>query len=126
MWRSLGFDRPLDKAGERMRDLLMALVVCRLLDPASKMATARMLNPESAINSLTEVLQLTDVNENDLYSVLDWLAENISRIWKKVLRGGIWITALLCCTMSPQVIAPPRKHCQTGGTCPLCGVRHLR
>jgi transposase len=84
--RSLGFDRLLDKAGERMRNLIMALVVCRLLDPASKMATARMLNPESAINSLTEVLQLTDVNENDMYSALDWLAEHQPNIEKSLAR----------------------------------------
>ena len=74
--RGLGFDRLLGKAGGRMRELIMAMVVCRLLEPASKMATARMLNAESAANSLTEMLPLTDVDENDLYSALDWLAQH--------------------------------------------------
>ena len=82
--RSLGFDRLLGKAGERIRDLIMALVVCRLLEPASKLATARMLNPESAANSLTEVLHLADVNEDELYSALDWLAQHQSDIEKSL------------------------------------------
>jgi hypothetical protein len=74
--RGIEFDRLLGKAGDRMRDLIMALVTCRLLEPASKMATARMLNPESNDNSLAEVLQFSDVDENDLYSALDWLAQH--------------------------------------------------
>jgi transposase len=84
--RSLGFDRLLSKAGDRMRGLIMALVACRLLEPASKMATARMLDPESAVNSLTEVLSLTDVNEDDLYSAVDWLAQQQPNI-EKTLAG---------------------------------------
>ena len=84
--RGLGFDRLLGKAGDRMRDLLMAMVVCRLLDPASKLATARMLHPESAINSLPEVLQVAAANENDLYSALDWLAQHQPDI-EKTLAG---------------------------------------
>jgi transposase len=71
--RSLGFERLLSKAGDRIRDLIMALVVCRLLEPASKLATARMLHPESAANSLGEVLKIEEVNEDDLYQALDWL-----------------------------------------------------
>ncbi|MDR2744772.1 MAG: IS1634 family transposase, partial [Desulfovibrio sp.] len=74
--RSLGFDRLLGRTGDRMRDLIMALVACRLLEPASKLATARMLNPKTAANSLAEVLQLSDVDENDLYAALDWLAQH--------------------------------------------------
>jgi transposase len=84
--RDLGFERLLGKAGERMRDLIMAMVVCRLLEPASKMATARMLNPESDANSLAEVLQISDVDENDLYSALDWLAQHQPNI-EKTLAG---------------------------------------
>jgi hypothetical protein len=84
--RSLGFDRLLGRTGDRMRDLIMALVACRLLEPASKPATARMLNPESAANSLAEVLQLSDVDENDLYAALDWLAQHQPNI-EKILAG---------------------------------------
>jgi hypothetical protein len=84
--RSLGFDRLMGKAGDRMRDLIMALVVCRLLDPASKLATARMLNPESAANSLPEMMQFSGVSENDLYSALDWLVQNQPNI-ERTLAG---------------------------------------
>jgi transposase len=84
--RSLGFDRLLSKAGDRMRDLILVLVASRLLEPASKLATAKMLNSESAANSLTEVMQLSDVNENDLYAALDWLAQHQPNI-EKILAG---------------------------------------
>jgi hypothetical protein len=84
--RSLRFDRLLGKAGERLRDLIMTMVVCRLLEPASKMATARMLHPESATNSLAEVLQFSDVDENDLYTALDWLAQHQPNI-ERTLAG---------------------------------------
>jgi hypothetical protein len=59
--RSLGFDRLLSKAGDRIRDLIIALVVCRLLEPASKLATARMLHPESAANSTAHAAYIPHV-----------------------------------------------------------------
>ena len=42
--RKTGLDRVLGPAGNRCRDLVMAMVVMRLLSPASKLATARMLD----------------------------------------------------------------------------------
>ena len=52
----------------------MALVVSRLLDPGSKLAAARALSPDTASSSLGEQLGLGMVDEDELYSALDWLA----------------------------------------------------
>jgi len=60
--------------GNRCRDLILALVVSRILDPGSKLATARALSPDTATSSLGEQLGLGVVDEDELYSALDWLA----------------------------------------------------
>ena len=60
--------------GNRCRDLILALVVSRILDPGPKLAAARALSPDTATSSLGEQLALGLVDENELYSALDWLA----------------------------------------------------
>ncbi len=72
--RRIGLDRLIGPAGNRCRDLVLALVVSRLIEPGSKLATARALSPETAASSLGEQLSLGMVNEDELYSALDWLA----------------------------------------------------
>jgi hypothetical protein len=53
--------------------LVAALVVARLLDPASKLTTARLLDATTATSSLGTVLALSKVDEKEIYDVLDWL-----------------------------------------------------
>ena len=62
-------------SGNRCRDLVLALLVGRILDPASKLAAARALSPATAASSLGEVLGLGEVDEDELYAALDWLLE---------------------------------------------------
>src|SRR5206468_3829177 len=72
--RKIGLDRLLGPDGNRCRDLILALVGSRILDPGSKLATARALSPDTATSSLGEQLGLGVVDEDELYSALDWLA----------------------------------------------------
>ena len=72
--RKIGLDRLLGPGGNRCRDLILALVVSRILDPGSKLAAARALSPDTATSSLGEQLALGVVDEDELYSALDWLA----------------------------------------------------
>jgi transposase len=73
--RRIGLDRLLGPDGNRCRDLVLALLVGRILDPASKLAAARALSPATAASSLGEVLGLGEVDEDELYTALDWLLE---------------------------------------------------
>ena len=73
--RKIGLDRVLGPDGDRWRDLILALLVSRILDPASKLATARALSPGTASSSLGEMLRLGAVDEDELYIALDWLLE---------------------------------------------------
>ncbi len=62
------------RAPQRRRDLALALIIARLLEPAAKLATARMLDTTTACHSLGEMLELGRVTARELYATLDWLA----------------------------------------------------
>jgi hypothetical protein len=93
--RATGLDRVLGPAGNRCRDLIIAMVVSRLIAPASKLATARGLDPATAISSLGEVLGLGPVDEDELYVALDWLLERQPAIEtalaRKHLKDGVLV-----------------------------------
>jgi hypothetical protein len=61
------------RAPQRRRDLALALIVARLLEPAAKLATARMLDPATASHSLGEMLGLGKLTAKEVYAALDWL-----------------------------------------------------
>src|SRR5271170_6472056 len=69
----IGLDRILGPDGNRCRELVLAMLVSRILDPASKLATARALSPDTAASSLGEALGLGAVDDDELYAALDWL-----------------------------------------------------
>jgi hypothetical protein len=71
--RRIGLDELLPDGPERQRNLALALIVERLIDPASKLATARALDETTAINSLGVTLGLGEVNFKEVYAALDWL-----------------------------------------------------
>ena len=84
--RATGLDRVLGPAGDRRRDLVIAMIVSRLIAPASKLATARGLDPATAASSLGEMLSLRAVDEDELYDALDWLIERQLTIEKALAR----------------------------------------
>src|SRR3984957_20307610 len=71
--RKIGLEGILGADGNRCRDLVLAMLISRILDPVSKLATARALSPATASTSLGEALGLGDVDDNELYAALDWL-----------------------------------------------------
>lgn len=73
--RKLGLDRILDPRPSRNRDLVVAMIAARLLDPSSKLATARALHPDTLSSSLGAFLGLETTAEDELYRAMDWLLE---------------------------------------------------
>src|SRR5215468_2391707 len=73
MARQIGLDELLPDGPERQRNLALALIVERLIDPAAKLATARALDERTAINSLGLTLGLGEINVKEVYAALDWL-----------------------------------------------------
>jgi transposase len=73
--RKIGLDQILGPEDNRCRDLVLAMLLSRILDPGSKLATARALAPATASSSLGETLGLGEVDDDELYAALDWLLE---------------------------------------------------
>jgi hypothetical protein len=73
MAHQIGLDDLLPDGPERRRNLALALIVERLIDPAAKLATARALDETTATNSLGVTLGLGEVKAKEVYAALDWL-----------------------------------------------------
>src|SRR5688572_4380833 len=90
--RQLKLDQMLERSWSRSRDLAVAMIVARVLDPQSKLATARGLKAETACDSLSATLGAGSVDEDDLYEAMDWLLPRQQSIEqqlaKRHLTGG--------------------------------------
>ena len=64
----------------RERELCVAMIVGRILNPRSKMALARALRAETRQSTLGELLGLGEVDEDELYEAMDWLLPHQERI----------------------------------------------
>jgi len=88
--RKLGLDRLLSAQGGRLARrevaLCIAMIVARVIEPASKLATGRLLDDETASCSLGQLLELGAVDEQELYGALDWLVEQQPRVEKALAR----------------------------------------
>ena len=71
-----------DKQASRERDLVLAMIAARLLDPQSKLATTRSWNH----STLGEWFGVADADENELYAALDWLLERQEAIEQRLAR----------------------------------------
>jgi hypothetical protein len=80
--RRIGLDKLLGRTEPRLRDLVLALLVSRIIHPASKLATSRDLDAATASTSLGRMLGLESVDETELYAALDWLGERQGAIEK--------------------------------------------
>ncbi len=83
------------RAPPRRRDLALALIIARVLDPAAKLATARMLDPTTASHSLGEMLGLGRVTAKEVYATLDWLGSEQGFIETTLVRRHLNNGALL-------------------------------
>src|SRR6201990_1408387 len=75
MARKIGLDRILGPDDNRCRDLVLALLIGRILDPVSKPAAARALSPDTASSSLGAALDLGAVADHEVSAGLDSLLE---------------------------------------------------
>ena len=113
-----GLDHIISSEKSRELSLILAMIVARIIEPQSKLATARGLDPETASSSLGEVLGLGRVTENDLYIAMDWLSGEQERIENtlaaKHLQGGALVLYDITSTYFE------------GRTCPLAHLGYSR
>jgi len=80
--RQCDMERLLASRPCRERDLVMAMIAQRLVDPCSKLATTRQWHA----TSLAGELGVEDADENELYAALDWLLARKDRIERKLAK----------------------------------------
>jgi hypothetical protein len=119
--RKLGLDRLLSQGGRQPRRevaLCIAMTVARLIDPASKLATARGLDDETATCSLAQVIELGAVDEQELYATLDWLLGEQQRIERALARRHLHNGTLVLYDVTSTYFE--------GRTCPLAKLGYGR
>ena len=105
--RTVGMDALLAARPCRERDLVLAMIAQRLLDPCSKLATTRVWHT----TTLAQELGVDDADANDLYAALDWLQQRQGRIEKKLATRHL--------TDGAVVLFDVSSSSYHGRTCPL-------
>jgi transposase len=81
-----------------------------LLDPAAKLATARMLDPATASHSLGETLGLGTVPVREIYAALDWLVSEQAFIENSLARRHLREGMLVLCDVTSTYLEG--RHCE--------------
>jgi transposase len=98
----------------RERDLVVAMIVQRLIDPCSKLATTRAWHT----TTLAEERGVADATEDELYAAMDWWGERQERIEKKLAARHL--------TEGGLVLYDVTSSSYEGRTCPLAHFGHNR
>jgi transposase len=112
--RRLGFKGLISSRDSRQRDLVVAMVAARILEPKSKLATTLWW----ADTTLPEMLDISDTNEDDLYETMDWLLERQGYIEKKLAGRHLENSGLALYDLTSSYFE--------GETCPLAALGHNR
>jgi len=112
--RRLGFANLIAARPSRERNLIVAMVVARILEPDSKLATTRWWH----LTTLPTLLDIDDANEDDLYAALDWLLQRQGRIEKKLATLHLDEDGIALYDLSSSYFE--------GSTCPLAALGHNR
>jgi hypothetical protein len=78
--QQLGFESLIASRPSRERDLIVAMVMARIIEPTSKLATTRWWHT----TTLPDIFGVADADADDLYAALDWLITRQAHIEKKL------------------------------------------
>ncbi|MFL6202441.1 MAG: IS1634 family transposase [Thermoanaerobaculia bacterium] len=112
--RRLGFASLVASRPCRERDLVVAMVAARVLEPHSKLATTRAWRT----TTLAEECGVQEASEDDLYAAMDWLLERQSRIERKLAARHLDEQSLALYDLTSSYFE--------GVTCPLAKLGHNR
>ncbi len=116
--RKLELDRLLASKRSRSRDLCVAMIAARVIDPRSKLATARGLAKATLQHTLAELLGVQDADADELYAALDWLLEAQPRVEKKLAERHLADGCLVLYDLTSTWLE--------GRSCPLGRIGHAR
>ncbi len=104
----------LDRKASRERDLVLAMIVARVVDPQSKLATARSWEH----STLGEWFGVEDANEDELYAALDWLLERQGVVEQRLAKRHLSEGARVLYDLSSSYVE--------GECCPLARLGYSR
>ncbi len=116
--RRLELDSILATKHCRARDLCVAMIVGRLIEPLSKLALVRSLGEQTLSSSLAEVLGISDADEDELYEAMDWLLLRQERIESALAKRHLAEGTLVLYDVSSTYFE--------GCHCPLARIGHSR
>jgi len=116
MLRRLKVDQLIGGAKSRDQALVLAMIAARIVDPRSKLATARELDEQTQWSTLGEVLGVENAREEELYAAMDWLLERQPRIEAKLAERHLRDGSLVLYDTSSTYFE--------GRTCPLARLGH--
>ena len=116
--KKLRLDRSIAGTASPERQRVIALIAARILDPGSKLATARGLAQATARDSLAETLDIEDTDEDDLYAAMDWLLERQDAIERRLAKRHLADGALVLYDLTSSYLE--------GRRCPLAKRGHSR
>lgn len=103
----LGFASLIASQPSRQRDLVLAMVASRIVNPDTKLATTRRWH----CTTLAEEFGVADADEDDLYAAMDWLLQRQDTIEQKLAARHLDQGALVLYDLSSSWFE--------GSTCPL-------
>jgi len=114
--RILGFEQLIASRGSRERDLVVAMIVGRIIEPDknknSKLANTRWWK----ITTLDQELNVEGADEDELYATMDWLLERQDRIEKKLAARHLEEGGMVLYDLTSSYFE--------GVTCPLAALGH--
>ena len=116
--KRLGLHTLIARGASRARGLVLALITARVIDPRSKLATARALAPETAASTLGRMLELDDVDPQELYAAMDWLLDRQAGIEQRLARRHLQEHTLVLYDLTSSYLE--------GTRCPLAQRGHSR
>ena len=116
--RQCGLGKLLGAAPAPLRPVCLALIVARVIEPDSKLATWRQLNANTATHTLSRLLELEEVDLDTVYAALDALGEAQGRIERALARKHLANGVLLLYDVTSTWV--------TGRCCPLAEFGHSR
>ena len=82
------------------RNLVIAMIVARIIEPSSKLAIVRSLAQQTATSTLGELLDVEGADSKELYEAMDWLLERQSLIEQKLAKRHLVDGALVLYDLS--------------------------
>ena len=114
----IGLKPLISSRGGKELKLVIAMIVSRMVNPGSKLATARSISSETCSTALGDLLEIERVSETDFYCAMDWLLKRQDKIESSLARKHLEDGSLVLYDVSSSYFE--------GTCCPLAQRGHNR